>query len=142
MLSQETSFLASSQNYSSAKYSQLIRIFCFSHGVIRKGNFSHILQAKFPLTHKSSQFCPISLCPEVVIECQCGHANEHPAALCPLKLLLGIACVALCCAAIIIFLCCCHYCFLSSSGTGSPNPLNCLYKTQGACTFLVLFPLK
>ena len=53
--------------------SQLLRHFCFSmafllfHGISafpfllfpRNGNFSHILQAKFLLTHKSYQFCHI-----------------------------------------------------------------------------------
>lgn len=65
MLSHRTSSLASSQirllpNFSASE------TFLLFHGIVRNGNFSHILQPKFLLTHKSYQFCHIFLFIEFV----------------------------------------------------------------------------
>ena len=90
MLSHKTSFLASYQiillpNFSASE------IFLLFHGIVRNGNFFHILQAKFLLTHKSYQFCHIFLFIEFAAVL--AWANKHPAALWHFGSLLAVSCI-------------------------------------------------
>lgn len=72
---------------------QLMKNLCFPHGTVRKGNFFHILQVKFLLTHKSYQLCHIFLFRELEAECCRGHANKHPAILCYVRAFPALSCI-------------------------------------------------